>query len=73
MEGPLIAGTNGTCIRYAVMDSEQAPPGKTDTTDNTPVAVKLRSGIELGTMRWVLVLGIAAAVLAMVGAAIGIY
>lgn len=41
--------------------------------DNTPKAVRVRAGYELGTMRWVLILGIVAAILAMIVSAIGLY
>lgn len=66
----------GTCLRFAgygLMTAEPAPPGKTETTDNSAPAVKVRGGVELGTMRWVLILGIGAAILAMIGAAAGVF
>ena len=55
------------------MDTEPAPPGITEHTDNRPATVKVRSGVELGTMRWVLIIGMIVAIAAMIGAAAWIY
>ncbi len=55
------------------MKPEPAPTGQTESTDNRPTTVKVRGSIELGTMRWVLILGMVAAVLALLGAAAGRY